>query len=207
MNLFACNKHCRSFTFLPHFRIFYHHQISWCDAGDNTRTVWRSNITKVNMFSSFMSRPLFRKTWLNFQCWLLSYILINKRNDTMVRCSKYIQCSLNNFELGAIIMTNISPDHNTFGSKTVGLIHTLVRNTIPTPMVHTITSIAKTKRKLGFITKTDVLPCVKPPTTACTSRGWSRVSMVLFKDSFYHLVVVQIHVVFCEQLTLNSDVY
>jgi hypothetical protein len=114
---------------------------------------------------------------------------------------------LNNFELGAIIMTNISPDHNTFGSKTVGLIHTLVRNTIPTPMVHTITSIAKTKRKLGFITKKDVLPCVKPPTTACTSRGWSRVSMVLFKDSFYHLVVVQIHVVFCEQLTLNSDVY
>ena len=57
-----------------------------------------------------------------------------------------IQCvSLNNFELRATIMTNSSPDHNTCASKTVGLAHTLVRKTFPTPAVHTITSIAKMK--------------------------------------------------------------
>jgi hypothetical protein len=39
----------------------------------------------------------------------------------------------------------------------------------PTSAVYAITSIAKTKWKSGFITKKDVLPCVKPPTTACTS--------------------------------------
>ena len=33
-----------------------------------------------------------------------------------------IQCSLNNFELSATIMTNSSSDHNTSASKTVGLI-------------------------------------------------------------------------------------
>jgi hypothetical protein len=56
-----------------------------------------------------------------------------------------IQCSLNNFELSATIMTNFSPDHNTFASKTVGLLHTLVRKTFPTLAVYTITSIANTK--------------------------------------------------------------
>jgi hypothetical protein len=52
---------------------------------------------------------------------------------------------LNNFELSATIMTNYSPAHNTSVSKTVGLVYTLVRKTFPTPAVHTITSIAKTK--------------------------------------------------------------
>jgi transposase len=35
--------------------------------------------------------------------------------------------------------------HNTSVSKTVELVHTLVRKTFPTAAVHTITSIAKTK--------------------------------------------------------------
>jgi hypothetical protein len=52
-----------------------------------------------------------------------------------------IQCSLSNFELSATIMTNSSPDHNTSDSKTVELVHTLVRKTFPTPAVHTITGI------------------------------------------------------------------
>jgi hypothetical protein len=82
-----------------------------------------------------------------------------------------IQCSLNNFELSATIMTNSSPDHNTSASKTVGLVHTLVRKTFPMPAVHTITSIAKAKWKSGFITKKDVLPGVKPPTTVSMSPG------------------------------------
>ena len=56
-----------------------------------------------------------------------------------------MQCSLNNFELSATIMTNSSPDHNSSASKTVGFVHTLVRKTFPMPVVHTITSIAKTK--------------------------------------------------------------
>jgi hypothetical protein len=47
------------------------------------------------------------------------------------------QCSLNNFELSATIMTNSSPDHDTSASKTVGFVHTLVRKTFPTPAVHT----------------------------------------------------------------------
>jgi hypothetical protein len=42
--------------------------------------------------------------------------------------------SLNNYELSATIMTNSSPDHNTSTSKTVGLVHTLVRKTFPTPV-------------------------------------------------------------------------
>jgi hypothetical protein len=49
------------------------------------------------------------------------------------------------------------------------LVHTLVRKTFPTPTVHTF--IAKAKWKSGFITKKDVLPGVKPPTTACASPG------------------------------------
>ena len=56
-----------------------------------------------------------------------------------------IQYSLNNFELSPTIMPNSSPDHNTSAFKTVGLVHTLVRKTFPTPAVHTITSMAKTK--------------------------------------------------------------
>jgi hypothetical protein len=40
--------------------------------------------------------------------------------------------------------------------------------TFPT---HAITSIAKTKWKSGFITIKDVLPGVKPPTTAGTIPG------------------------------------
>jgi hypothetical protein len=52
-----------------------------------------------------------------------------------------IQCSLNNFELSATIMTNSNPDHNTSASKTVGLVHTLIRKLFPTHVVHTITSI------------------------------------------------------------------
>jgi hypothetical protein len=57
-----------------------------------------------------------------------------------------IQCSLKNFELSATIKTNSSQEHNTSASTTIGLVHTLVRKTFPTPpAVHTITSIAKTK--------------------------------------------------------------
>ena len=41
-------------------------------------------------------------------------------------------------------MTNSSPDHNTSASKTVGLVHTVVRKRFPTSAVHTITYIAKT---------------------------------------------------------------
>jgi hypothetical protein len=67
----------------------------------------------------------------------------------------------------ATIMTNSSPDHN----KTVGLVHTLVRKTFSTPVVHMLTSIGKTKWKSGFITKKYVLPGVKPPTTVGTSPG------------------------------------
>jgi hypothetical protein len=51
------------------------------------------------------------------------------------------------------------------------LVHTLVRKTFPTPAVHTITFSAKTKWNSGFITKKDVLPGVKPPTTTCTIPG------------------------------------
>ena len=56
-----------------------------------------------------------------------------------------IQCSLNNFELSATIITNSSPNHSTSVSKTVGLVHTraLVGKAFPDPAVHTITSIAK----------------------------------------------------------------
>ena len=64
----------------------------------------------------------------------------NDRIKNIVSVFYSIQCSLNNFK----IMTNSSPDHNTSVSKTVGLVHTLVRKTFPTPAVHTITSIAKT---------------------------------------------------------------
>jgi len=42
-------------------------------------------------------------------------------------------------------MTNSSPDHNTSVSKTVELVHTLVRKAFPTPEVHTITSISEVK--------------------------------------------------------------
>jgi hypothetical protein len=69
----------------------------------------------------------------------------NDRFKNIVSVFYGIQCSLNNFELSATIMTNFSPDHNSSASKTVGLVHTLVRKTFPTPAVHTIMSIVKTK--------------------------------------------------------------
>ena len=77
-----------------------------------------------------------------------SFAVAERQNDRIknnVSVFYSIQCSLNNFELSAIIMTNSSPDHNTSDSKTGGLVHTLVRKTFLTPAVHTITSIAKTK--------------------------------------------------------------
>jgi hypothetical protein len=95
----------------------------------------------------------------------------NDRIKNIVSVFYGIQCSLNNFQLSATIMTNSSPDHDTSASKTVGLVHTLVRKTFSTPAVHTITYIAKTKSTSEFITKKDVLPGVKPATTACTSPG------------------------------------
>ena len=61
-----------------------------------------------------------------------------------------IKCSLNNLELSATIMANSSPGHNTSASKTVGLVHILVRKAFPTPAVHTITPIAKTEVKIGI---------------------------------------------------------
>jgi hypothetical protein len=69
----------------------------------------------------------------------------NDRIKDIVSVFYGIQCSLNNFELSATIMTNSSPDYNTSASKTVGLVHTLIHKTFPTPAVHTITSITKTK--------------------------------------------------------------
>jgi hypothetical protein len=66
----------------------------------------------------------------------------NDRIKNIVSVFYGIQCSLNNFELSATIMTNSSPYHYTFASKTVGIVHTLVRKTFPTPA---ITSIAKAK--------------------------------------------------------------
>jgi rRNA processing protein Krr1/Pno1 len=69
----------------------------------------------------------------------------NERTTNIVSVFYGIQCTLNNFELSATIMTNSSPDPNTSASKAVGLVHTLVRKTFPTPAVHTTTSITKTK--------------------------------------------------------------
>jgi hypothetical protein len=87
---------------------------------------------------------------------------------------------LHNFELSASwqipVQTITLPP-----PKLSGLIHTLVHKMFPTPVVHTITSIAKTKWKSGFITKKDVLPGVKSPTTVCTS-PCLRSPMALFKD-------------------------
>jgi hypothetical protein len=59
----------------------------------------------------------------------------NDRIKNIVSVFYGIQCSLNNFELSATIMTNFSPDHSASASKTV-------RKTFPTPVVYTITSIA-----------------------------------------------------------------
>ena len=139
----------------------------------------------------------FRKSWQTRATWHLA-LLFWKMWSKFCCCSKGrtiriknivsvfygFQCSLNNLELSTTIMTNSSPDHNTSASKTVGLIHTLVRKTFPTPAVHTITSIANTKWKSGFITK-DVLLGVKPPTTVCTSPSLSRGPMALFKGWSY----------------------
>jgi hypothetical protein len=59
-------------------------------------------------------------------------------------------------ELSAIIMANSSTDLNTSGSTTVGLIHVLVRKTIPTSAIHTIFDNQKLKVDEGQIT-----PCPK----------------------------------------------
>ena len=83
----------------------------------------------------------------------------NDRINNIVSVCYSIQSSLNNFELSATIMTNSSPNHNTSDSKTLRLVHTLVRKTFPTPAVHTIMSIAKTKWKSGFITKKERMCC------------------------------------------------
>jgi hypothetical protein len=92
----------------------------------------------------------------------------NDRMKNIVSVFYGIQCSLHNFELSAScqipVQTITLPP-----PKLSGLIHTLVHKMFPTPVVHTITSIAKTKWKSGFITKKDVLPGVKSPTTVCTS--------------------------------------
>ena len=77
----------------------------------------------------------------------------NDRIKNIVSVFYGIQYSLNNFELSATIMTNSSPDHNISASTTVGLVHTLVRETFSTPAVNTITFIAKTEWKSGFIAK------------------------------------------------------
>ena len=69
----------------------------------------------------------------------------NERTTNIVSVFYGIQCTLNNFELSATIMTNSSPDPNTSVSRAVGLVHTLVRKTFPRPAVHTTTSITKTK--------------------------------------------------------------
>ena len=69
----------------------------------------------------------------------------NDRIQNIVSVFYGIKCSLNNFELSATIISNSSPYHNTSASKTVDLVNTLVRKMFPTPAVHTITSIAKTK--------------------------------------------------------------
>ena len=90
----------------------------------------------------------------------------NNRIKNIVSIFYGMQCSLNNCELSATIMTNSCADHNTSASKMVGLVHTLVHKTFHTLAVHTITSIAKTKWKSGFVTKKDVLPGVKPPSLA-----------------------------------------
>jgi hypothetical protein len=48
----------------------------------------------------------------------------NDRIKNIISVFYGIQCSLNNFELSATIMTNSNPDHNTSASKTVELVHT-----------------------------------------------------------------------------------
>jgi hypothetical protein len=78
------------------------------------------------------------------------------------------------------------PAHTTFASTMVRFVHTLVRKIFPTPSVHTF--IAKAKWKQEFITKKDVLPGVKPPTTACASPDYSRGHMPLFKDWSNHRI-------------------
>jgi len=66
----------------------------------------------------------------------------NDRIKNIVSVFYGIQCSMNNFDPSATIMTNSSPDHNTSASKTVGFVHTLLCKTFPTPAVHMITSIS-----------------------------------------------------------------
>jgi hypothetical protein len=60
----------------------------------------------------------------------------NDRTKNVVFVFNGIQWPMHNFELSATTY------HNTSGSKTVGLVHTLVCRTFPIPAVHTMTSIA-----------------------------------------------------------------
>ena len=55
----------------------------------------------------------------------------NDKINNIVSVFYDIQCSLNNFELSATIMTNSCPEYNTSASKTVGLVYTLVRKRSP----------------------------------------------------------------------------
>ena len=75
---------------------------------------------------------------------MIKFLLLQKgQNDrikNIISIFYGIQCSSNNFELSATIVTNSIPDHNTSTSKTVGLVHTLVHKAFPT-----IAFIAKTK--------------------------------------------------------------
>ena len=55
---------------------------------------------------------------------------LNDSIKNIVSVDYGIQCSLNNFELSATIMTNSSPDHNTSVSKAVQFVLTLVRKKV-----------------------------------------------------------------------------
>ena len=139
------------------------------NAGQGRTRMWFCMVQKVLTNTSHVTSCIVMLTDV-----IKASLLQKGKNDgikNIVSVFYDIQYSLNNFELSATIVKNSSPDHYTSASKTVGLVHTLVRKKFPTPAVNTITSIGKTKWKSGFITKKDVLPGVKPPTMACTSPG------------------------------------
>ena len=149
-----------------------------------------ANKTISTQFLNIIIRGNHGQTEIVMQYWGLwssaTCVTTSCRNYSFASPTHRTNQSLDNFELSAPIMVDSSPDHNTYASKMVGLVHTLVRKTFPMPVVHTITSIAKAKWNPGIITKRDVLPGVKPQTTASTSPCWSRNPMVVLKDSFYY---------------------
>jgi len=126
----------------------------------------------------------FRKSWqrrttwhLALSCWMTWSKFRCSRKDRTIG-SRILYLYFTAFNVPWTIFSWVRPSRQIpaqtltlQAQKTVGLIHTLVRKTFPTTAVHTIRSIAKTKRKSRFIIKKDVLPCVKPPTTVCTSPG------------------------------------